>query len=419
MINNLKDSFLKNSLLVLAIRLIGVGLSFCTILLITNFFSEELVGQFNYLNSILIVFGALILIGMNDSFLQFSGKLDAKGQFYKVRNLYFKKLKILLVTTTLLCVVGILSQRFIDKQIVETILFKALFGVFFYALSLLNYQVIRGLKKLRLSEIFRNIVRYGVLLILIGVIIYTNNYELLLDVFIGSFMITGLISFLVVIILLQKLKHTPQEASVVDGLTISYKEIVRTSFPMTVSFLSLLIMQSVDVLILKSYFNYEIIAYYGVVIKISTLTGIVLLSTNAMIAPHISELYFSNQFEKLHTLINKSIKINFILTVPIILFLVCFSEFILSFFGENYIIAKHTLIIVLVGQIANAMSGSVGIYLNMTGRQKVFQKILLVALVLNVILNLILIPKYDMIGAAISTAISLVFLELLFGILYL
>ena len=62
--------------------------------------------------------------------------------------------------------------------------------------------------------------------------------------------------------------------------------------------------------------------------------------------------------------------------------------------------------IILIGQVINAFCGPVGLYLNMTGRQNLFQIVLLICLVINVIMNLILIPKYEMIGAAISTAAS-------------
>ena len=58
------------------------------------------------------------------------------------------------------------------------------------------------------------------------------------------------------------------------------------------------------------------------------------------------------------------------------------------------------------------MSGSVAIILNMTGKEKVFRNIIFVALVINILLNLLLIPKFCIEGAAIASASSLIFWNL-------
>ena len=55
------------------------------------------------------------------------------------------------------------------------------------------------------------------------------------------------------------------------------------------------------------------------------------------------------------------------------------------------------------------MSGSVGFILQMTGKERVYQYILLVALFFNILLNIFLIPRYGIEGAAIASAFSLLF----------
>jgi len=86
--------------------------------------------------------------------------------------------------------------------------------------------------------------------------------------------------------------------------------------------------------------------------------------------------------------------------------IVVFSEFVLDIFGNEFEIGKNTLIILAIGQFINAVSGSVGFLLNMTGKQRIFKNIFLIAVIINVVLNFILIPKYGMVGAAIATMIS-------------
>ncbi len=63
--------------------------------------------------------------------------------------------------------------------------------------------------------------------------------------------------------------------------------------------------------------------------------------------------------------------------------------------------------ILVVGYFTNAISGPVGTILNMTGHQMVFQKIVLSAAVVNIILNIILIPGFGINGSAIASSVSM------------
>lgn len=74
--------------------------------------------------------------------------------------------------------------------------------------------------------------------------------------------------------------------------------------------------------------------------------------------------------------------------------------------------AKEALVVLVLGQGLCAFFGSAPVYLNMTGRQRIFQRIVLGALVLNFLLNYWLIPSYGMLGAAIAFSVSALFWNL-------
>ena len=94
---------------------------------------------------------------------------------------------------------------------------------------------------------------------------------------------------------------------------------------------------------------------------------------------------------------------------PKSLILFIFSGPALSLFGEGYVFAKQALWFLLAGQFFAALCGPGAIYLNMTGKQKKLNIILILGLVINVILNLALIPVYGIEGAAAATLISMIF----------
>ena len=177
---------------------------------------------------------------------------------------------------------------------------------------------------------------------------------------------------------------------------------------MAVSAASFLLMQSLDILMLANFTNYELVAYYGSAVKLTMIIALVLASVNSVITPQIAELFASEKIEILRDRIKKGTRLIFIITFPMILVLGILPSFILGFFGENYISAKNALWILLGGQVINSLCGSVGVYLNMTGKQRPFQRILVSALILNIVLNYFLIPEFGISGAAIATSTSMI-----------
>ena len=67
------------------------------------------------------------------------------------------------------------------------------------------------------------------------------------------------------------------------------------------------------------------------------------------------------------------------------------------------------LFILLSGRFFSSICGPVGVVLQMTNNQHIFQNILLIAAVFNISLNYFLIPIYGINGAAFASFASLLF----------
>tara|TARA_B100001741_G_C16193493_1_gene432539 strand:- start:27 stop:578 length:552 start_codon:yes stop_codon:yes gene_type:complete len=157
--------------------------------------------------------------------------------------------------------------------------------------------------------------------------------------------------------------------------------------------------------------EYEV-GLYNVAVRVSLITSITLTAINSITAPKISETFNSGRIEAFKSVVKESTKTIFLSTLPIIGVIFLFPDLILSLFGKDFLLAKTSLFILAFSQIINSMSGSVAIILNMTGKEKVFRNIIFVALVINILLNLLLIPKFGIEGAAIASASSLIFWNL-------
>ena len=401
------NRLVKKSIKVLILRVFGVFFLFSVTLFITNNFSEELVGMFDVSRAVLFIFGSICLLGVNQAIIYYSGYLLANKSLGSIKKIYQKMMLIIFVTSAISFLLFLLVPKtainsFYEKD-VYTIVYKTLMVLFFYGATMLNIELYRAIKKIEVSEIFRNILRHIFFLATLFVINSVGKNDYLVDVFLMNFIFLGIFSTGAVFLSLKKL---PQNSS---NSPIGFKEIILRSYPMSISFICFLLMQSTDIVLIGKFMNFKDVAHYAVAVKLTMIIALVLTSVNAVFAPKISELFNLNNSKELKGNIKKATRLIFVLTTPIILFMLFFSSSILPLFGQGYINASVALKILLVSQIINALSGSVGMYMNMTGNERIFQRILIIALIINVVLNWILIPKYHLLGAAIATSISTVF----------
>lgn len=402
----------KKSLSVFIIRIAGVIVLFLFTLFITNFFSPENVGRYDFVRSIVMIIGGIALMGTNQAIVYYSGLLKAKNSMGSIKNIYFKMLKIIAMTSfSFLFLYMFLAVQnkavinsFFNKPDAFNLVFKSFAVLIFFTSTMLNIDTIRAIEKTMISELYRNIFRYTPVFIGAIVLFFMNRQDLIVDVYLAGFFILSMISFTHVLLSFKKEPYAQN-----NPLSYTTKEILKVSSPMAVSAMAYFVMQSIDVIILAIYEGFDKLAYYSVSVKLATLIALALLSVNIVVAPKIAELYEKKKKKEMQTIIKKSTRIIFIISVITLLFLVLFSEFILGLFGQNYLVAKQALIILIFAQFFNSISGPGAIYLNMTKRQGVLNRILLTGLIINIALNFYLIPNYGISGAAIATLISFVF----------
>ena len=115
--------------------------------------------------------------------------------------------------------------------------------------------------------------------------------------------------------------------------------------------------------------------------------------------------------------LQKVITQNFILVLPTILIpfivILSFSEYLLSFFGEEFKSGWLVLLFLACGQFINSVFGPVSLLLQMTGNQKNFQNILIFALVFKLVSSFFLVKNYGIEGLALANLLTMCFWTLI------
>ncbi len=181
------------------------------------------------------------------------------------------------------------------------------------------------------------------------------------------------------------------------------KELLKESIPLLVSSAAILLYMKVDILLLGQMKGEIAVGYYSAATKISEAFYFISMIIAGSVFPVIignEELYF----ERLKKLLNVTTALAYTIIIPVFFL----SNTIILVFGSQYstsgpILAVHTwaTLFVFLGVAQGSWyikGGKPGIYLQM--------KRTIIGLIINVVLNIILIPSMSGLGAAIATIVA-------------
>jgi O-antigen/teichoic acid export membrane protein len=403
------NTFILQSINTMILRIIGVVTLFGFTLFLTHNYSPAIVGQYDFIRTFLLVVGSLCLLGTEQSILYFAGVIKGQGNSGELKKVYFKKVTLVFFTSLIpVFVVFLIGEKiinnFFNDDLIYLLLIKSTAILFFYCITILNTETFRVLDRVYTAELFRNTFKY--LSVIIGAIylLYTHQQEYLVDAFLIGFILLSIVSFCMILIDFSMLED---QTTVLNS--ISYKELIVKSYPMAISGMAFFLIMSFDIFFIKKYFGNEAVAYYSTSMKIITILSMVIISVNINVSTKIAEYYSSQNTIELRKTVKSSTRLIFFICFPIVVFICFFSKTVLNFFGEGYEEASSALILLMVGQGITAAFGSTPIYLNMTGRQVLCQYILLGAVLVDLILNVVLVPIYGMLGAAIAFTVCSIF----------
>lgn len=180
--------------------------------------------------------------------------------------------------------------------------------------------------------------------------------------------------------------------------------ILSESLPMMITGSVFFIMNWTDNLLIGLLGTARDVAYYDTAFKLASVTALALMAINAIQAPMFAEAYHKKDMPGLADLVYKSTRVLFITTIPASILMVIFAKPLLGLFGPEFVSGALAMKILVAGNVINALTGSVGILLQMTGHQQAYNRIILWSSLLSVLLCIILIPTYGIIGAAIASS---------------
>lgn len=182
---------------------------------------------------------------------------------------------------------------------------------------------------------------------------------------------------------------------------------LKSALPFTLIGGAGIINSQADIIMLGWFRSSEEVGIYRVAVQGGVFVAFALQAFSPVLAPHFSKLYATAQVAKLSKLYKRSSMLVVLITLPILLAFVFFgAQLVKLVFGVEYMDAALPLAILAGGYAINVSFGPVGLLLQMAGNESITARVLWVTSVLNVVMNLLLIPFYGLVGASIATAAS-------------
>lgn len=171
--------------------------------------------------------------------------------------------------------------------------------------------------------------------------------------------------------------------------------------------------------IMLGYFMTDVdVGLYAVAIMLTQAIRLPSSAIQMITNPTIATYWGKGEIDNIEDLINRIMKYTAAFIIPIVFVAGFFSQPIITLiFGTEFASATLPLQILLIGTVLSAIPASVGTTLSATAYVSMIFKISGITVVVNILLNLVLIPHLGITGAAIATSTSMV-ISVLIGLYF-
>lgn len=404
--NEVQKKLLEGAAKGVLIKIIGLSFAYLFAFVVARLFGAEVWGQFSLALSVILLASILGSVGLDTAILKLvSSNIDKQ----LISGLYKQVLIITLIISLAVTYLFYISSNWLASFVfsnpeLHSLFQLASFAVVPFVLIKLNASVLQGLGKTDKYFFIKFASQHilGLIFLFILFLFFKINNIVL------TAYITGLYFFVIVTFYWVFSEYELNLLNSDISSSVSYSTIFTLSIPLLFAGSMIFLNKWVDTIMVGIIMDEQNVGVYNIAVKLSGLLAIVLTAINAISAPEFSKNYASGDSGKFEEFIQASTNLIFVFTVPFFLILIFFSEFILGIFGDEFRVGWLALSILCIGNLVNALAGSVGYILQMTGSQNAFMAITTGATIAGIILNLFLIPLYGIEGAASATCITMI-----------
>lgn len=357
--------------------------------------------------TVITIITTVALVGMETGLTRFIPRMETPAER---RNIVYSGLLVGLVATTLSAIglyilAPFLTDRLLEGSNLTAVLRMFAFSIPFFAFVRLTVGITRGYErvvpKVATRQITMPITRLvsiaAVSVLGLGSVAAAGAY--LASFFVAS--IVGLVYLIREVDLVAEPRFSPR-----------VRELVTFSAPLALSGAISMILSDSDALMLGVFETSSTVGIYNIAFTLGNLFTIFVSSIGVVFVPMMSRYHSNGNVGKMQSTYILSNKWTLTATLPVLLVAVSYPDQIISMtFGSKYTAGQSAFVLLAAGFSTHAVLGANGGILNSIGATTSVLYANVITAGVNLVLNLSLIPRYSILGAAISTVASYLLLN--------
>ena len=380
-------------------------------LVIARFFGPEAYGVFSLALSLLLLFTLFFTFGFDRGVLRFISLYKEKEDKRKVRYLVSFSTKITFFSGILAAIILYFLAETISIKIFHNSDLVIFLKIFSFTIPLTIFSnillsIIRAYEKIFWYSFFlnilQNVLKFSSLILLIFLGVKLNSVPISYSIGIfGMFLASYFFCRVYLSDIFGRHDLKLKEASKMKREFLAY------SWPLMLFGVINTILFWIDSFSIGFFRNTSEVGLYNVAVPLAALLGFFPELFIQLFFPLITKEYSKKNIPLIKELSKQLGKWIFMLNLPLFIILFLFPGAIINIlFGKEYILAENSLRILSLGTfVATSTIYISDNLLAMKGKSKLILANILIAAIINILLDIFLVPKYGINGAAIATAI--------------
>ena len=403
---NYTKKAIQGATFVLIFKVAANFLSYLTRMLLARNLTPSEYGLFYSVFTFVIFFLFFRSLGLDSALIKFIPEFKIKKQYNKIKTAIGTSVSFQLISSTIISIIFFISADWLALNYFKDPLAAPMlkFLIIYIVLSIFWVTIrntLQGFQKM-ITFSTTEFTKTLVLLIIIfisfkffqGPFIPVLGYVLLCPILIIIFSPFFLKTFNILKYKITKFKPTS-------------KQMLTFGIPVFATSVGSKIIGYIDTLLLTHYSTLDQVGIYNVILP----TALILLffgtAVSQVIFPMSSELWANHDKKRLADALRFLHNYTFLAAIPVILTVFTFPRFLINlFFGQEYIQGALAFQILLIGVLFYVVAVINNNIISGIGKPKTVTYIILGSAILNIILNIIAIPRYGIQGAAASTSLS-------------